>query len=370
MRILLTSFGITKDIPLPIEESSIFYRMPPVYMREIGGQFILDYSALILNDKIIMDEISFQRIAEKPSKSYENIAEAIITLHKEGYIELVNYEDILLKNESLLAKMLDNDLISSEQWLGPLNESLNMWKNFVVNIDPEFFEKIDMDITEVYGSHLSTIDDFSDSKLLAATQDTFWKEMLNSPSIDRLKKSYLKDQRKLLKVYLRYVNANLILSNHLNVGFFDWADFKPFYRKKFLAVGKNEIPEYKSIEQSHKLFEISFPELKIANVNSLIKTLKDNRVKELRDLVTEAVKGNIDFDTEFARRIFSEIFSIEQRASRYRTILSYLTLPVGFIPLLGTIAQKLLEESIGTLLEKKVKEKYGWFYMLSDRSWE
>jgi len=169
MRILLTSFGITKDIPLPIEESSIFYRMPPVYMREIGGQFILDYSALILNDKIIMDEISFQRIAEKPSKSYENIAEAIISLHKEGYIELVNYEDILLKNESLLAKMLDNDLISSEQWLGPLNESLNMWKNFVVNIDPEFFEKIDMDITEVYGSHLSTIDDFSDSKLLAAT---------------------------------------------------------------------------------------------------------------------------------------------------------------------------------------------------------
>jgi hypothetical protein len=90
-------------------------------------------------------------------------------------------------------------------------------------------------------------------------------------------------------------------------------------------------------------------------------------VAELRAVVDKAVKGEVIFDQEFARTVLWDALRIEWRVKRYRRIVSYITAPIGFGPWVGApVAQKVIEEAAGSALEKKLKEKYRWFYLLSD----
>jgi hypothetical protein len=169
-----------------------------------------------------------------------------------------------------------------------------------------------------------------------------------------------------LESYLRYVNSNLILSNEIEAGLHDWEDFSPFYQQKFLAVGRDEPAAEKLAQASSRLFEIAFPEFAIRSPDQLMKLLTDKRVTELRALIDEASKGNISFDEEFARSVFREVLRIERKVGKERRVLGYLTFPVGFIPLVGNFAQLLLQEAVGTVLERRLTKPYRWFYMLSD----
>jgi hypothetical protein len=93
---------------------------------------------------------------------------------------------------------------------------------------------------------------------------------------------------------------------------------------------------------------------------------KDKRIEDLRTLVCDATAGKVEFDDSFAKAILSEVFKCERKAGRFRNILSYVTLPLGFIPYVGTFAQKAVEETIARIRERKIKEKHRWFYLMSE----
>ncbi len=97
--------------------------------------------------------------------------------------------------------------------------------------------------------------------------------------------------------------------------------------------------------------------------------LRDKRVEDLRQLVSDAVAGKVTFDIQFARNVFKEVLQTERKITWYRNITSYLTLPidfVGFVPGVGGVIQKGVEELIGSAIENNLKRNYQWFYMLSD----
>ena len=132
------------------------------------------------------------------------------------------------------------------------------------------------------------------------------------------------------------MNSNLILANVLGVGFHDWLDFTPFYDRKFLAIGKSEREVEAERQQIEKLFTIPFPDLAIRDTASLLKAVNDKRVDELRCLIRDAVDGKVDFDEAFAKSVLSGVLRCERKAKRWRNILGYSTMPVGFIPWIGT----------------------------------
>jgi hypothetical protein len=70
--------------------------------------------------------------------------------------------------------------------------------------------------------------------------------------------------------------------------------------------------------------------------------------------------------------VLAEVLRSERRHTRFRSILGYVALPIGVIPGISTPAQKLVEETIGASVAKKLKQKHQWFYMLRDfaDSWE
>ena len=113
-------------------------------------------------------------------------------------------------------------------------------------------------------------------------------------------------------------------------------------------------------------FTIAFPELAIRDTRTLISILNDKRVHELRQLIDDAVAGKVQFDEKFAKSVLTELLHAERKVSKFRSILGYLTLPLGFIPVFGTPVQKVVEEAVGLSVEHKMKRKHQWFYMISD----
>lgn len=378
MQLMLTSFGVAEEDLEPSQDRSLFYRMPPVSMHTVSNVFMPDYAALILCEKLILDEASFVSLQQNPHWSFTAVADAIELLYHEGFIKLVDFRHILKRNENLLKKMLEHDLKILDQWVEPFRASLDIWRHFAY----KSYELLREDRNRIMHSkilprlHVSELITYELTQIerygVIPGHCTYYshifflvKEALESSS-KRKRAEYREALRQALRSYLSYVNANIVLSNEIGVGFHDWADFLPFYRLKFLSVGKENIKEERQIEESQKLFEVSFPEFAITDTRALIKALQDKRIADLREMVNRAVKGEVTFDQEFARNIFKEVFEIERRTNIYRKIISYVTSPMGFVPWVGTAAQMVIEETVGTPLEKKLKQKYRWFYLVSD----
>lgn len=355
MQLMLTSFGVAEEDFEPPEDWSLFHRMPPVRMRAMNNVFMPDYAALLLCERLILDKSTFALLEERAYYGpYRWVSDAIKQLYHEGFIKLVDFGHILKRNHKLLQKMLEHDLKMHDQWAEPLRASLTIWRHLCEKslIGKDIY--LDMPshapyyIDEAFRTHREV------------------QRMLESVIRKRKRSEYREALRQVLRPYLSYVNANIVLSNEIGVGFHDWADFLPFYRFKFLSVGKEDIEEECRIEESQKLFEVSFPEFAIDDTSILINALHDERVIDLREMVEKAVKGEVTFDQEFARSVLREVLGIERRTMGYRKIISYVTMPIGFVPWVGTVAQKTIEEAVGTPLERKLKQKYRWFYLLSD----
>ena len=85
----------------------------------------------------------------------------------------------------------------------------------------------------------------------------------------RKHKEYRSALREITRAYLKYVNANLVLANELETPFHDWLDFTPFYRTKFLGVGRREDETQRGRREVERLFTVAFPNLAIQDTGSL-----------------------------------------------------------------------------------------------------
>jgi len=379
MKLIFTSFGVTQELEHSLKDVSLFYRMPPVSMRTINNTFLPDYAVLLLCEKIILDESSFTTLQEKSHWSYTVVAKALKSLYAEGFIELVDFNRILRHNQALLQRMLEHDLKILDQWIVPLKQSVDIWydftrRAFVLMKEERMYHNHFLHSFEsafVYHGVEPTDEELEEALSHLSLTDATHREdpVAHSTShllSKRTKAEYRDALRKILHSYLSHVNANIVLSNELGTGFHDWEDFLPFYRQKFLFVGREDLEAQQHIEAAQRLFEVSFPEFAITDTATLIKVLHDRRVADLRQLVQDAVEGKVVFDKEFARSVFKEVLGVEEKIAMYRRIISYLTMPLGFLPWVGTFAQKATEETIGTLVEKKFRQKYRWFYLLSN----
>ena len=386
MKVMLTSFGIEHSLLPTDRERTMFHRMPPVSFRWIKQAFMPDYELLLLCDTVIMDEASFDRLLHGSVAAYSKVADTFQALKSEGRIELADFSSILRPHTELLNKMIDHDIKLLDQWVVPLRESLTRWKHFskmsmdLMRADPEEwvdqapFRGIPAPHTMLFHNLIRpasfSVIYHEVAHLISEVNTVPTLSLMVSEALEssekRKRKEYRAALRDVLRAYLAYVDANLILANQLDVGFHDWLDFTPFYATKFLSVGKDRTEVEENRSQMEKLFTVPFPDLAIRDTRSLMKALNDKRVEDLRNLVAQAARGEIHFDDSFASAVLLEVFQQSERAKKWRNVVGYATLPIGFIPFIGTPAQKAIEEGVGIPLEKRMKRKHRWFYMLSD----
>lgn len=383
MRIMLTSFGIEDAGIADAGRESVFHRMPPVSFRKVNEAFMPDYELLILCDQIVMDEASFQQLIESPARAYSGVSETFKALKEEGRIQLVDFPAILKSKGDLLGRMLKNDIGVLDRWVVPLRESLDLWRNFAqmsMQIWRDDAHRASPDSVLGTGRaamymhetlHRQAVLNLQMHSLMhnarnATANISMMVEIALDSSEKRKRKEYRSVLRGVVEAYLSYVNANLVLADALDIGFHDWLDFTPFYSTKFLFVGKQEEETQEERKQVERLFTVAFPELAIQDTRSLLKALNDKRIEDLRQLVSDAVDGKVTFDEHFAKAILSEVLRGEIKLGRFRNVLGYLTMPIGLVPWVGTPAEKLIEETVGSAVSKKIRKEHRWFYMLSE----
>lgn len=359
MNILLTSFGLGETFNLEQHKNlSLFYRMTP--MKLVDFELMPDIAVLLLFNKAFMDEGTYysldKLVKQEDFKKVKitNAKETLKELVNEGFIELVDYAEILKNNEQLLGKMLENDINSIENWINPLAESVKIWNSS--NLSNLFHNSTHYFAGFIpYSAHMA-----GREKSVSETVLTLLRHNKNEEALGHFKR--------ILIPYLQNVNANLVLSQYLNTGFHDWHDFYPFYRQKFLSIGQGELLIEKESRVVNQLFEVSFPEFSVTNAKKFMRIITDNRITELRNLIQDAVDGIVEFNLEFAKNTFKEVLKNERNIYRYRNIVSYLTIPLGLLtlnPAISTLVQKGTEEIIGKIIEDEFKQNHKWFYLLS-----
>jgi len=381
MKLLLTSFGVS-HLPQQNEVNPApFYRMPPVSMAQVHEAFLPDYAVLLLTDEVILDKNTYDRLMSGwHSPSYANVAVMIRVLYDEGFIRIEDFDAVIQANRDMLDQILQRDLKELELWIEPLKTAVTTWRQFTELLDRSLRHEIfaarleknnlTSEYTEQlwqYQMHMAQSFHHVVSCVPYRVRESLRlvDEALHS-SRKRRKAKYHKALKEHLTECLSYVNANLLLSQTLEAGFHDWYDFQPFYREKFLRVAKDAPPGEKEIENVKKLFEISFPEFTFWHPDNVIRALKDDRIRDLRVLVDQACKGEVEFDREFANRTLQEVLKMETGIGTFRNMVSYATAPLGFIPVVGTPVQKAVEESATRLVERKKRKKFRWFYMISE----
>lgn len=369
MKLILTSFGLSHLTGRSDENRNLFYRMPPVSMTHINQNFMPDYSTLLLADKVIIDQQTYDRLLEGRHELFGDVSEMIRMLHGEGFVQIENFEKIISDNKETLQSILKTDLKELDLWVKPLKEAICTWSSFFHRFDSKLRNELpenDLEYQRCFNANYHTSHVVKLHTSMADIHDlTFLTDAIQSSS-KRRKSEYRNVLKDKLSEYLSYVNSNLLLSYKLNAGFHDWQDFQPFYKEKFFRLAQDSFPLEKEKENVKKLFDISFPEFSNWNPKNVIKALKDSRIKELRNLIDDACSGKVEFDEKFANRVLSEVFKIESKLVKLRSIVSYITSPIGFIPTIGTPIQKAAEEAIILPIQKNKRQEYKWFYMISD----
>lgn len=80
----------------------------------------------------------------------------------------------------------------------------------------------------------------------------------------------------------------------------------------------------------------------------------------------KAIREGRDFDPLECIQILKEILRLEKKAVFRRKITGWATLPLGFIPLIGTPLQKGVEELVDRLWADRPANEYNWYYLISD----
>jgi hypothetical protein len=382
MDIVLTSFGhgMTNNA-----SRSIFYNMPPLFLGKQNNhyRFHIDYASLFMFDRVIVDERSFERslatdieIYEKKRMSpsmFETIiqgkkeyAGVLTELHKSGRLITKNFDEVTAKSDKLLEKMTTADLKHIQRWRGPIESAVLDWSNLIEQLHQNRgydHSLIEFDENEEYvysvfahtlrasGLHL---------KILTETLKN-WKKK-QPPHIRNLCRNLLKD-------YLSYINFNLILSFDCQAPFIDWSDMRYLYEEKFYAEEHVRTTMHKNqefVSGSRRLFEFLFPYFIPKSPVELVRGVNDSRTERLRDFVKGAIEQGVDFDPLECIDILKRILRLEQKAIFRRNITGWATLPLGFIPVIGTPVQKGVEELVNTLWANRITNEYSWFYLIND----
>jgi hypothetical protein len=382
MDLMLTSFGVSHLRRRERRETDMFYRMPPASLAAAGQGFMPDYAALLIADRIVIDHKTYDLLLRGRHDSYGNMALMAKTLHDEGFVRLEDFDAIITQNQQLLEAMLERDMKELDSWVIPLKESVAEWHRFVEGFQGSLRSDVlkglvtDQAVAEDKLSLDEERDLYEDISYrmgawLHGLKNYSWHtQYLVDEALDSSRKrrdaEHRQALREVLSEYLSYVNANLLLSNELDCGFYDWCDLRPFYRDKFLRVARSSAPGHSETDNVQKLFEISFPEFTFWTPSNIVRALKDKRIVDLRQLVREATKGNVEFDREFATRVLGEVLKLERSIGKLRNFVSYATSPLGFLPIVGTPVQKAVEEAIVQPIAHHRRREYRWFYLISE----
>jgi len=338
-----------------------YYRMIPLsifpgYNFAMSGRVGPLYAACLFADVLIIDELTRPLLRRKDGILFRQVIEFLDALQSSGRLKEESYQKILYKKWDLI----ENEVRRQIKY--PMN-----WRDAIINAE-------DWRVNVEHGSPLDYVLSRSYDQNSACYReepfvDNIFKLTMSLPGgarsllklwKKRLSKPYRRLYRATVESYLYHVNSMRILSNEIGVPMIDWPDTKGFYPRSLDY--KEDDTKLLEVSDGQFLLNLLFPCFKPKNVNKFVKSLDRPEIDEFRKIIRNEKR----VDEALALEIIRNILDAEIAAGFRHSVTGFATLPLGFIPYIGTPIQKGAEVTINHFLNIKHNKRYGWFHIFAD----
>lgn len=323
----------------------------------------LDYSALVLGEKFIIDGSVYDDIMLSKNELFVPMKHSFRELSSSDLLQCVDYSKFFTDNKSKIMTMTDSLLENVEPWLNLEQLQWCSLKDELIDFQLNFGSpqmKIANTTNIGIESYLSRTDQYYNEQLRTDLNLLFErKKTIGEIDIEHIRGS------------LQYIVAQIVMSDlvshMIKSPVLDWDDSKGLYDRLYKLRWESAEDDILLRKEANKLFNIVMPVLKPDNVDQVIKFVRSNKnVSSLRNTIMELISNGETVSPEWIAKYQQEIFVAELAIQKKSSIFNFLGMLVGLIPGISWIQSALL--SGGTSVADKLlfhsKNKYEWYYAL------
>ena len=322
----------------------------------------LDYSALLLGERFIIDDSVFDDIITSRKEYFRPMQKSFRELKACGLLDTIDYSEFLNKNTKKIIDITSHELYDVEKWLYLAQKQWSTLKQELYEFQKTYgsLNMANVNTTNIgIESWLTRSDQVYNRQLRDGLYLLFeGKNKIENVGIDNVRGS------------LEFIVAQIIISDLVSYStrspVLDWDDSKDMYDRIFsLRWGQSE-DEIGLKRETNKLFNVLMPDLKPNNINQVIRFISDNKaVTSLRMTLIELISNGETVNRDWLNSYINHIFAADIAYKKKSSIFSFLGTVAGWFTgpwfqgatLTGTmyLADKLLFHK---------EHQYDWYYTL------
>lgn len=358
-----------------------FYeRLPPVCFNT-GKEFVPDYASLLVGDKFILDEFSYERI--KSDQHFNKYSQVIDALKATERLGIVSYEEAVKPYIGLIESDVENELRRINEWADAFLELYESWDSFNEKLKIEYrwseeeLKEIDLYSDEFYEFKESLPEE---RRFIYEVDEILHGGMYEGLGYncievmrDRVKNRDLYGADKMddvARAYLTHMSSNIVLSQALNAHIHDWEDIRPLYDRKLSGInGISQSESFCRQNQSKEIINITFPDFRPESTASLCRILDDKRINDFRREVDLSIQNKQVIDTDYANALLRAVVEDQSKMIHGRRVIGAVAMLTSaldaLMPGVNLSAKVLGELAAEKVMDNKIMKERSWFYLIS-----
>jgi hypothetical protein len=356
------------DAPSKLQEQNIY----PLSMFA-GDGLDLDYSSLLLVDRIIIDRQAYDFVWNTSNRSFRYMRESLFILEQNGFLHIKDYGELARPMFDIIRSQSNSLLRDPELWLRIARKHWKIYKpeqyQHFKHLGPGANREIELLHYGIYCHLMKSSDkiDLAEARHLNG--------ILESRRI-KFSEAEWSMIIEIVRPMLSHVILNQLLSDALNCPFLDWDDLDIYYancvaseQSNTQAIGRTHL------EMCRAAFTIALPSLRLRSAKELVNFLKKRgAVQSLRAAIRDAAASGISVDKKWGEKVKDEAFKAhlahEHQSKKYRFISSIAFGALGHFGSLIHHGPEILEGIRGAFeigsegVSPRPIKKYQWMYTL------
>lgn len=338
-------------------------KMPPLGNFIAGQGFVPDLSVLLMFDEFVIDGNAYERMVSKSAPAWLGEWPHVVkVLESEGSLVTVDTASEMKRLSATRGVMLKKDMRIPQRWANALKYA----NNLIAGADEAFSGG-----AYASGDLKWKIHRRNDIVLCNEDDDRFHDMgglLRIGPIDDPDDDHYLLYKYALgnLRRHLSEVNAALALTKALDAAPMLWAPYDLYLKEKSLnsPLLQESINRKTAVSQ---FFCVAFPAYRPQNFADFAKLRRNKHIQQLREEIIRAARTDCVMDAKYPQSVLQQVLEIEKKAERVRKICGWLNSLIGAIPIPGfSLATTAATEVVSSKIQKRIRQDWHWFYMISN----
>lgn len=325
----------------------------------------LDYSALVLGEKFIIDAAVYENILHSRKDYFKPMKKSFRELDASYLLEIKDYSAYFKENKNKIVQMTNFLLENVDAWLtleqkqwASLGEELLEFQKIYGSEEMKLVNISNIGIE----SWLARTDQVYNLKLRKDLYELFeGKKTISEVGID--------DARGALQFIVAQIVMSDLISNTVKSPILDWDDSVEMYQRLFNIKWENFTTDIALKNETNKLFNLIIPDLKPNNINAVIKFIRDNKaVSSLRETLIELISNGETVSHEWMTKYVNKIMSSDLATQKKSSVFQLFGTIAALIP--GPWIQGATVTGVTNVADKLLFQKkpnYAWYYALQKK---